>query len=148
VLKDGKLQDIGTPTRIYQDPATAFVAAFLGTPPIHLAAATIWVEIGERIIIGFGPQSLYLPWSDPRSDRLLPRISRPRMARLAGYGLPHGRPGGGSSPARRTPAGELAAAAGLPARLDHRKGHRRDRGCTAARKPLITGDPVWVTHYR
>jgi multiple sugar transport system ATP-binding protein len=72
VLKDGRLQDIGTPARIYEDPATAFVAAFLGTPPINLATATIWVEIGERIVIDFGAQSLHLPWSDPRSDRLTP----------------------------------------------------------------------------
>jgi multiple sugar transport system ATP-binding protein len=72
VLRNGKLEDIGTPTRIYEDPATAFVAAFLGSPPINLASATIWVEIGERIVIDFGSQSLSLPWTDPRSDRLTP----------------------------------------------------------------------------
>jgi multiple sugar transport system ATP-binding protein len=72
VLRNGKLEDIGTPTRIYEDPATAFVAAFLGTPPINMASATIWVEIGSRILIDFGPQSLSLPWSDPRADRLTP----------------------------------------------------------------------------
>jgi multiple sugar transport system ATP-binding protein len=72
VMRGGKLEDIGSPTRIYEDPATAFVAAFLGTPPINLASATIWVEIGERIVIDFGSQSLSLPWSDPRSDRLTP----------------------------------------------------------------------------
>jgi multiple sugar transport system ATP-binding protein len=72
VLRDGKLQDLGTPTRIYEDPATAFVAAFLGSPPINLASATIWVEIGNRIVIDFGSQSLFLRWSDPRSDKLTP----------------------------------------------------------------------------
>ena len=72
VLCDGKLQDLGTPTRIYEDPATAFVAGFIGSPPINLAAATIWVEIGDRIVIDFGSQTLCLPWSDPRSDRLTP----------------------------------------------------------------------------
>jgi multiple sugar transport system ATP-binding protein len=72
VMRDGKLQDIGSPTRIYDDPATAFTAAFLGSPPINLASATVWVEIGERIVIDFGTQTLSLPWSDPRSDRLTP----------------------------------------------------------------------------
>jgi multiple sugar transport system ATP-binding protein len=72
VMRDGKLEDIGTPTQIYEDPATAFVAAFLGSPPINLASATIWVEVGERIVIDFGPQSVALPWSDPRSGRLTP----------------------------------------------------------------------------
>jgi multiple sugar transport system ATP-binding protein len=72
VMRGGKLEDIGSPTRIYEDPSTAFVASFLGTPPINLASATIWVEIGERIVIDFGTQTLSLPWSDPRSDRLTP----------------------------------------------------------------------------
>jgi len=72
VLRDGKLEDVGSPVKIYEDPATAFVAAFLGSPPINLASATIWVEIGERIVIDFGNQNLYLPWPDPRSDSLTP----------------------------------------------------------------------------
>ena len=72
VMRDGKLEDIGSPARIYQDPATAFVAAFLGSPPINLASARIWMEIGERIVIDFGAQSLSLPWSDPRSSMLTP----------------------------------------------------------------------------
>jgi multiple sugar transport system ATP-binding protein len=72
VMRNGKIQDIGSPTRIYEDPATAFTAAFLGSPPINLASATIWVDIGERIVIDFGTQTLALPWSDPRSDRLTP----------------------------------------------------------------------------
>jgi len=72
VMRGGKLEDIGSPTRIYEDPATAFTAAFLGSPPINLASATIWVEIGARIVIDFGTQTLSLPWSDSRSDRLTP----------------------------------------------------------------------------
>jgi multiple sugar transport system ATP-binding protein len=72
VMRNGRIQDIGSPTRIYEDPATAFTAAFLGSPPINLASATIWVDIGERIVIDFGTQTLALPWSDPRSDRLTP----------------------------------------------------------------------------
>jgi multiple sugar transport system ATP-binding protein len=72
VMRGGKLEDVGSPTRIYEDPATAFVASFLGSPPINLASATIWVEIGERIVIDFGTQTVSLPWSDPRSGRLTP----------------------------------------------------------------------------
>jgi multiple sugar transport system ATP-binding protein len=72
VMRDGRLEDIGSPTKIYQDPATAFVAAFLGSPPINLAAARIWMEIGERIVIDFGTQELSLPWTDPRSPALTP----------------------------------------------------------------------------
>ena len=79
VLRKGKLEDIGSPAKIYANPATAFVAAFLGSPPINMVSATIWVEIGDRIVIDFGPQTLYLPWSDPRSDSLTPHHSQPVM---------------------------------------------------------------------
>jgi multiple sugar transport system ATP-binding protein len=72
VLRNGKLQDIGSPAKVYADPATAFVAAFIGSPPINLVSASIWAEIGERIVIDLGPQRLYLPWSDLRSGSLAP----------------------------------------------------------------------------
>jgi multiple sugar transport system ATP-binding protein len=93
VLRDGKLQDLGTPNRIYEDPATAFVAAFLGSPPINLASATIWVEIGHRIVIDFGSQSLFLPWSDPRSDKLTPYHGQQIIAGIRPDMLTPTRPG-------------------------------------------------------
>jgi multiple sugar transport system ATP-binding protein len=70
VLRDGRLEDIGTPTKIYAEPATAFVAAFLGSPPINLVSASIWAEVGDRVVIDLGPQRLYLLWSDPRAESL------------------------------------------------------------------------------
>jgi multiple sugar transport system ATP-binding protein len=70
VIRDGLIEDIGTPSRVYRDPATAFVAAFMGAPPINLVWATIWVENGERVVIDFGTQRLHLPWAGLRSESL------------------------------------------------------------------------------
>jgi multiple sugar transport system ATP-binding protein len=70
VMRDGVVEDIGTPDRVYREPATAFVAAFMGSPPINLTWATIWVVNGERVIVDFGPQRLELPWTDPRAETL------------------------------------------------------------------------------
>jgi multiple sugar transport system ATP-binding protein len=72
LLRDGQVQDAGTPSRIYTEPATAFAAAFLGSPPINMVAATVWAQIGEQIIIDFGPQQLFLPWADARAESLTP----------------------------------------------------------------------------
>jgi len=36
VMLDGKLQQVGTPTEIYDRPANRFVAEFLGNPPINM----------------------------------------------------------------------------------------------------------------
>ncbi len=35
VMKDGLLQQMGEPQKVYEDPANRFVAQFLGTPPIN-----------------------------------------------------------------------------------------------------------------
>jgi multiple sugar transport system ATP-binding protein len=70
VLRNGTLQDVGSPTKIYADPATAFVAAFVGSPPINLVSATICAEADEHVLLDFGPQNLALPWSDPRAEAL------------------------------------------------------------------------------
>ncbi len=72
VMRDGALQDVGEPTRIYSAPATAFVAAFMSSPPMTLVWATIWVVNGERVVIDFGGQHLDLRWNDPRSEALTP----------------------------------------------------------------------------
>ena len=36
VLREGKLEQQGTPTELYDQPATTFVARFIGTPPMNL----------------------------------------------------------------------------------------------------------------
>lgn len=41
VLKDGCLQQAGTPEEIYNDPINMFVAAFMGSPSMNLIDATI-----------------------------------------------------------------------------------------------------------
>jgi len=41
VLKDGIVQQIGTPEEIYDRPANTFVADFMGSPPMNLAQATV-----------------------------------------------------------------------------------------------------------
>ena len=41
VMKDGKLQQVGTPLEVYEQPANLFVAAFIGTPPMNFVKATL-----------------------------------------------------------------------------------------------------------
>ena len=41
VMKDGVVQQIDAPQRVYDDPANLFVAQFLGTPPINVFDATV-----------------------------------------------------------------------------------------------------------
>lgn len=52
VLKDGEIQQNGTPEQIYRDPVNLFVARFVGTPPMNVA---------DTGILKFAAGSLRLP---------------------------------------------------------------------------------------
>jgi len=41
VMKDGKLQQLGTPLEVYERPANVFVAQFIGSPPMSFTSATL-----------------------------------------------------------------------------------------------------------
>ena len=41
IMKDGEIQQIGTPLEVYDDPANEFVAAFIGEPPMNLMSSVI-----------------------------------------------------------------------------------------------------------
>ncbi|MBV9492913.1 MAG: sn-glycerol-3-phosphate ABC transporter ATP-binding protein UgpC [Acidobacteria bacterium] len=41
VLRDGRIQQVGTPQEVYEQPANVFVAQFIGTPPMNLLPGLI-----------------------------------------------------------------------------------------------------------
>ncbi len=47
VMKDGVVQQFGTPNEIYSHPVNTFVASFMGSPPMNLIPATLAVNDGE-----------------------------------------------------------------------------------------------------
>jgi multiple sugar transport system ATP-binding protein len=55
LLREGRLEQVGPPAEIYQEPANLFVARFFGSPPINLIAGTLahrrdmlWFEAEPR----------------------------------------------------------------------------------------------------
>lgn len=70
VMRDGRIEDVGTPEQIFNDPATAFVAGFLGLPRINLMSAVVRVTAHHRVSLDFGAQSIALPPLDRRSMAL------------------------------------------------------------------------------
>jgi len=60
VMRDGRFEQIDTPTGLYENPASLFVAAFIGSPPINLFEAEIQngnILIGDTIV-SLGSKSL------------------------------------------------------------------------------------------
>jgi len=54
VMKDGVLQQVGTPAELYASPANLFVANFIGEPPMNLLEAEISSEKDELSLQGPG----------------------------------------------------------------------------------------------
>ncbi len=48
ILRDGMLEQIGTPKELYHDPDKKFVAGFLGTPKISFLACTTTRPSGKK----------------------------------------------------------------------------------------------------
>ena len=50
VLNDGKIQQVGKPIDLYNEPENLFVASFIGTPKMNLGQA-VFSEDGKQLII-------------------------------------------------------------------------------------------------
>jgi multiple sugar transport system ATP-binding protein len=90
VLRDGVLQQVDTPQRLFREPANLFVAAFIGSPSMNLVEAEAdgdvvrfadvalplppgspLVGLRKRVILGIRP-----PPPRCRGSRVTPRSSR------------------------------------------------------------------------
>ena len=52
LLNQGRLEQVGTPTEVYDEPASVFVAGFLGAPPMNLLPATVVSRGGALHVVG------------------------------------------------------------------------------------------------
>ncbi|MGH3715028.1 MAG: ABC transporter ATP-binding protein [Micromonosporaceae bacterium] len=70
ILREGALQDVGTPDEVYGQPATMYVAAFLGWPRMNLLPMYVHVHLESHVALYLDRRSdeqvLALDWSDPR----------------------------------------------------------------------------------
>jgi multiple sugar transport system ATP-binding protein len=51
VMRDGKLEQVDSPQRLYEHPVNVFVAGFIGSPAMNLLRGTVsdgWVELGSQ----------------------------------------------------------------------------------------------------
>ncbi|MDL2398204.1 ABC transporter ATP-binding protein [Rhizobium mayense] len=82
VMRDGRIEQLGTPEEIYNSPATLYVATFVGVPPMNLLRTTVRpeglqlqgvgtclplperfkdkVKEGQQLVLGIRPEALRL----------------------------------------------------------------------------------------
>jgi multiple sugar transport system ATP-binding protein len=81
VMRDGELQQVDTPQRLYDAPANLFVASFVGSPPMNIFEAAVRRENG-RLLCRVGDSEFELP-----ADLV---AARPALADYAGRRLAAG----------------------------------------------------------
>lgn len=64
VMKDGIIQQIGTPVEIYENPCNPFVAGFIGTPQMNFISGSLMKEIDDSLpddaVIGIRPEHIHI----------------------------------------------------------------------------------------
>ena len=50
IMKDGIIEQIGTPLELFETPATKFVATFIGSPSMNIISSTIEKDLGKYVM--------------------------------------------------------------------------------------------------
>ena len=80
IMRDGYIEQVGTPDEVFRRPASRFVAGFIGSPPMNMAEATVddgrlalaggaglplprqftaRSSAGRKVVFGLRPDDLY-----------------------------------------------------------------------------------------
>jgi len=93
VMRDGNIEQVGTPVEIYTRPATRFVASFIGTA--NLIPARVEQKGGQGITLRLGEKTLEVPEPEApvQVGEMVDLVVRPEALRLMapGSGLLQGR---------------------------------------------------------
>ena len=73
-LRDGRIEQIGTPDDLYLRPANRFVAGFIGSPTMNFLKARLVTEDGDLYVVPAGGPRLRVP--DARTKRYAPHVGR------------------------------------------------------------------------
>ncbi len=63
ILKDGEIQQIGTPMDLYNKPVNKFVASFIGSPEMN------FITNADGITLGIRPEDIYLADNAPTLEK-------------------------------------------------------------------------------
>ena len=95
VMNKGKIEQIGTPNELYHNPATRFVAGFIGSPAMNFvpcrleeAGGKLNVRVTDRLSFPLPPARAARYQNVPRSERLLLGIRPEHLTEANGHDGP------------------------------------------------------------
>jgi multiple sugar transport system ATP-binding protein len=88
VLRDGRVEQIGTPLDLYDKPANAFVAGFIGSPAMNFLNGRILEKDGKQQFVSDSGALLPVPPMDVEDGRSVTYGIRPQDIEVGKDGLP------------------------------------------------------------
>ncbi len=91
IFDKGRIQQVGTPSQVFNAPATLFVAAFIGTPSMNLLPVKFADGPGPGTLQGDGVALSAPPWLRARLGNSSPALTvgiRPQALRVLSYDAP------------------------------------------------------------
>jgi len=64
LMKDGRLQQVGSPNELYSSPANTFVAGFIGAPPMALIESQVLPEYEDGLTLGLRAEHISIVPND------------------------------------------------------------------------------------
>ncbi len=74
IMKDGFIQQVGTPHEVFDKPVNLFVAEFIGAPKMNTFPAKLILDGGKYYVLAFGGK---LPVAGERADLLNEKVAVP-----------------------------------------------------------------------
>jgi multiple sugar transport system ATP-binding protein len=140
IMNDGVLQQVGTPTEVYQHPANLFVAQFVGSPVMNIVAAAVrGSDSRSELVIGDGEAVFDFPGD------LAKRLAAERFTSLSVGVRPEGIAIAGEETAGHIPVeAHIIEPLGAYDIVDLKIGEQLLRARTASGMVKHVGDTVWA----
>lgn len=91
IMKDGHIEQVGTPRDVFENPVNTFVATFIGSPPMNLVDARVTSAAGEPVLALPGGTQIAAPQAlrgHLTAERSLKLGIRPDAISPLGHGMP------------------------------------------------------------
>jgi multiple sugar transport system ATP-binding protein len=88
VMRDGRVEQIGAPLDLYDNPANTFVAGFIGSPAMNFINGRISVKDGRQQFVSDSGLTLPVPAQDVKDGRTAIYGIRPEHIEIGEGGLP------------------------------------------------------------
>lgn len=88
VMRDGRVEQIGAPLDLYDNPANVFVAGFIGSPSMNFVHGKIAVQDGRKQFLSDGGLALPLPDTTAPEGQPVTYGVRPEHIHIGPEGIP------------------------------------------------------------